>query len=517
MASLFIAVTLYILAGLSRANSDFLLNALRLVVIATGVLCSDKGALIPSHPSSSLPQTNPLLDPAEWPRDIRTAIQAFDLDPDTIHYACCKKCSSIYQPRSKDNPDYPDVCTFRETPGSEQCGARLLRKKSKGEGVIPIRRYVYQPMKSWLGRLLSRPDIEQSFLPKAGPVSFFKRMTDIWHGTELNEFKGPDGKWFFDSPAGEHRLAFSLFVDWFNPFGRKRGGKSATVGAIYLVCLNLPPEIRYRVENVYLVGIIPGPREPSNHHLNHLFQPLVDELLQFWEAGVFYSRTHKHKYGLLVKCVVIPVVADMVAARKLTGFMAHSGDWLCSFCKMQRKDIRNFDVDSWVRRSWEEHLEHATLWKDAATQEERDLHYSNGHIRWSELLRLPYWNPIRFTVVDTMHNFFEGEIKHHILDLWGMSSEYVTPEKKRVKPHSPQQQSECLQKVVDGVAQGSVGKVAKQRQGYIIGIAKFNDIKPAGNDGPTNQPSKKDWATSLLQWVCIKLLSFTPAIDLMIH
>ncbi|KIO12206.1 hypothetical protein M404DRAFT_126013, partial [Pisolithus tinctorius Marx 270] len=67
-------------------------------------------------------------------------------------------------------------------------------------------------------------------------------MLDIWDGSVLRQFRGPDNNLYFGSenPRSEVRLAFSLFVDWFNPFGNKQGGKHTSFGAIYMVCLNLP-------------------------------------------------------------------------------------------------------------------------------------------------------------------------------------------------------------------------------------------------------------------------------------
>ncbi|KIJ10022.1 hypothetical protein PAXINDRAFT_62716, partial [Paxillus involutus ATCC 200175] len=95
---------------------------------------------------------------------------------------------------------------------------------------------------------------------------------NIWDREALRSFKGPDGRPFLDVPfkTSELHLIFSLFINWFNPYGNKQAGKRASVGVIYMVCHNLLIHLRYSLENVYLIGIIPGLNEPSLHHINHL-------------------------------------------------------------------------------------------------------------------------------------------------------------------------------------------------------------------------------------------------------
>jgi hypothetical protein len=52
-----------------------------------------------------------------------------------------------------------------------------------------------------------------------------------------------------------------LNLDCFNPFKHIE----YSVGVIYLVVANLPRSERYKLENVIIVGTIPGPREPKKH------------------------------------------------------------------------------------------------------------------------------------------------------------------------------------------------------------------------------------------------------------
>ena len=54
------------------------------------------------------------------------------------------------------------------------------------------------------------------------------------------------------------------------------------------VVLNVPWR-GYKPENMFLFGVIPGPREPPLTALNHYLKPLVDDLIDFWETGVKIS------------------------------------------------------------------------------------------------------------------------------------------------------------------------------------------------------------------------------------
>ena len=50
-----------------------------------------------------------------------------------------------------------------------------------------------------------------------------------------------------------------------------------------MVIFNLPREVRYKRENVILIGLIPGPKEPPLS-INSYLTPLVSELLKLWNG-----------------------------------------------------------------------------------------------------------------------------------------------------------------------------------------------------------------------------------------
>ena len=55
---------------------------------------------------------------------------------------------------------------------------------------------------------------------------------------------------------------------------------------------------------------------------------------------------------------------------------------------------------------------------------------SQTGIRYSALVELPYFDPIRFTIVDPMHNLFLGTAKR-IMKIW-MQNDFITKESMKV-------------------------------------------------------------------------------------
>jgi len=135
-------------------------------------------------------------------------------------------------------------------------------------------------------------------------------ISDITEADFLRNFLGPDGEKLFKDGGREGHYAFSLCVDFFNPLSTKQAGKKVSIGIISLACLNLPPCERYKPENMFLVGIIPGPKQPPLNLLNHYFTPIVYVLLELWSTGVRFSRTYNHPTGRTLRCALIAVICE---------------------------------------------------------------------------------------------------------------------------------------------------------------------------------------------------------------
>jgi hypothetical protein len=211
-------------------------------------------------------------------------------------------------------------------------------------------------------------------------------------------------------------------MDSFNPYHMKEAKQTVSSTAIWLILLNLPSHLWYRPENMFLAGVIPGPKKPSLSDVNHSIKLLVDVLLEFFSPGVWYSRTARHSDGCRVRSILVPVVSDMLAARQAGGFASPTATFFCTLCNLKVQEIENLDKSTWPERDVGKHVQVARQWRDAQTIEEQETIFKNHGIRWSPLLDLPYWNPILFTAIEPMHVFDAGLFQTHCRQVWGIDT-----------------------------------------------------------------------------------------------
>lgn len=127
--------------------------------------------------------------------------------------------------------------------------------------------YPYTSVIKSLQELLKRPGFWgkcQEWRKQVFPDNI---KTDIYQGNVWKELSSNEFLCNINS------LAVMLNVDWFRPHKHSPG----SVGVIYLVLLNLPRHAIYKMENIIVDGILPGPSEPKLT-ANTFLEPLVQEL-----------------------------------------------------------------------------------------------------------------------------------------------------------------------------------------------------------------------------------------------
>ena len=237
---------------------------------------------------------------------------------------------------------------------------------------------------------------------------------DVYDGQIWKDFQSPGGVPFLSVP---NSIAFHINVDWFNPFTHTQHSE----GAIYLSVMNLLRQERFLQENVILVGVIPGPKEPPIP-INSFLRPLVDDLKKLWRGLPF---TNADGQTVFVRADLLCGGSDIPATRKLGGFVGHQAAKACSKCLLnfptkkfgQKPDHSNFNRDEWEKRNNDQHREIAKQYIECNTQTDQQKIERQYRIRYTVLLELPYFDASRMCTIDPMHNLLLGTAKH-VINIW---------------------------------------------------------------------------------------------------
>ena len=144
------------------------------------------------------------------------------------------------------------------------------------------------------------------------------------------------------------------------------------------------------------------------------------ELLDLWcgtEMNISSIGTIK------IRCALLCVACDIPASRKVCGFLGHSADFGCSKCfkkfpgSVGSKNYSGFDRSTWPERTIEQHRRDIVKIRQCKTKTARSKLESKCGSRYSALLDLPYFDPIRMTIIDPMHNLYLGSAKR-LLRIW---------------------------------------------------------------------------------------------------
>ena len=347
-----------------------------------------------------------------------------------IKYVVCPKCHSVYNYEDCVNkstshgrstsklckhiayPNHPHQS--RRTP----CDTLLLKtvKTKRGISLQPFKIYPYCSLRYSMASLASRT----SFLDECekwrnrlvrAPPSL---LGDIYDGAIWKQFLSSNEFNYLSSPFC---YLLTLNVDWFQPFERN----VYSLGAIYLTIQNLPRSLRYKPENILLVGIMPGPKEASSN-INSYLGPLVQELEEAWKNG--FSLMNAHQVPITVRLALSCIACDIPASRKVSGFLGHTASLGCNKCYKkfnasfgQPCDYSGFDRNNWPLRTGQLHRQHVQEVLKETTKTGISAAESKHGVRYSILLSLPYFDPVRFTAIDTMHNLFLGTGKR-MFGLW---------------------------------------------------------------------------------------------------
>lgn len=183
-------------------------------------------------------------------------------------YCVCKRCHVVWKledciegfgsARSRKAKTCSHI-PFAAGHHSKRCGGILLKTVELATGkklFYPLHTYCYVDLHTSLQALLLQPEFTNNSEHWRSRKSFDNNLKDVYDGRVRKRFLNCNGKPFLEET---HSFAAPINVDWFQPYKHL----TYSVGVIYLSWFNLPRVLQYKLKNISLVGIIPGPREPE--------------------------------------------------------------------------------------------------------------------------------------------------------------------------------------------------------------------------------------------------------------
>ncbi|EMD34886.1 hypothetical protein CERSUDRAFT_75776 [Gelatoporia subvermispora B] len=340
--------------------------------------------------------------------------------------AMCPACRRVYPV----NLQLTSMCTHCGLPLFKALNGDGLLLSSSAHGTqrspVPILQTPFIRPSKLIADVINSTSTMESDLDRwrthATTPGILERIQD---GNVWRTLPGPDGDPFFDNtPNRPHQdeLRIGVIIG-FDGFGFKRSayaGKHST-GVLSMSIANLDTNLRYRVENLILCGLTPGPHELTAEELQHLMDEFVSDLLDLYRNGITV-KTLLHPDGRLVRVVIVCQSCDHPALCRMSGFADHScNTCFCTQCHIPRAKLSTQDglsIGAFPPRSGEAHRNHAEAYQQLSTSSERDEFFQAHAARYYAMSRLPYFDAVRMSVIDPMHNILLGVIKTQWYDTW---------------------------------------------------------------------------------------------------
>lgn len=141
-----------------------------------------------------------------------------------------------------------------------------------------------------------------------------------------------------------------------------------------MVVLNLPRSERFKIPNVILVGMMPGPSEPVGV-IHSFLRPLVNDMQALYRGISFNNTSSCLTLNTTIRAVLLCVTCDLPATRKTCGFSNFNSLYGCSKCLKQfqtevfgkKPDCSGYDWLNWAARDTKKQMEKGLEYKSAKT------------------------------------------------------------------------------------------------------------------------------------------------------
>jgi len=221
-------------------------NALDILVHFVSAVFQSIGTVFPTMASFAL----------MFPKSLNLLKRHLGIDKDNFtKYVVCRKCESLFKfeecyyerlgRTNIKNCPYVAHANHRQAFRRTTCGEPLLKEvllKNGKRRLYPFKVYCYNSIIKTLKSFISRPRFIRNcemWRNRNVPNGF---LADVFDGKVWQDFMYVEGQPFLALPQN---YTFMLNVDWFQPFKHSL----YSVGAIYMVIMNLPREQRFKVSS----------------------------------------------------------------------------------------------------------------------------------------------------------------------------------------------------------------------------------------------------------------------------
>lgn len=126
--------------------------------------------------------------------------------------------------------------------------------------------------------------------------------------------------------ADGHDVALGLSTDGFAPFKRRKN----TAWPLIIFNYNLPPEIRFHMDNILALGVIPGPKKPVD--IDSFLWPLLQELHRLATGVRAFDILTSTLFSL--RAYLILAFGDIPAVSMIMHMKGHNGISPCRMCEI---------------------------------------------------------------------------------------------------------------------------------------------------------------------------------------
>ena len=277
---------------------------------------------------------------------------------------------------------------------------------------VPYKKFPFLAPSKWINLFFKNKEFLDLIKQRPEPSSDGS-LRDMWDGKIMRTFFKDPGDRNVGLLENKDNLALLLFLDFFNPFTRSVHSS----GVLCMTVLNLPRSVRYQRKWSMLIGIIPGPEE-AQCHINTFLKPVVDDLLSLYDGMKVRAGDGRE---FLTRAVLLPVLGDIPASRKVSQFLSFKANKPCDKCHMTAKrepgSVGASGRMSFVTKSMPQSRNDREVrnamdkYKKCSSRHAADSVAKVSGVRYGELSRLPYFNTVDNFLIDPMHNLFLGLVE----------------------------------------------------------------------------------------------------------